>query len=292
MCTAASCVYTLDVNADAFSGSEHVMKAHVSLQSDDVIEIHCYQGYRVLRDFAISSTACSPDDAARRSYNVRCKEGALNDTERCVPVECPAIQTNDTHMRFSRGTSLFGESMNITCEYGYFFNTSAPPEYYTVTCLDTCTYSMQAATIPQCIPSAHYLPHRDQLFHAQSTTLECDFGHVLIPWQPTLYDGIAIAANFTTCASASLPANCSNMTLAAAFAGATAAAYAAALQTHAAVLQTLVSLSCNRSALVRCDDGILQPSFICMPRAQSGCPTEPCAYPSSSEQRQHFGFKR
>jgi hypothetical protein len=289
MCTAASCVYTLDVNADVFFGSERIMRAHISLQSDDVIEIQCKQGYRVLRGFTISSTACSPDDAARRSYNVRCKEGALNHTERCVPVECPAMQTNDTHMRFSRGALLFDESMNITCEYGYFFDTSTPPAYYTVTCLDTCTYSMQAATIPQCIPSvcttrpasAHYLPHRDQLFQAQSTTLECDFGHVLIPWQPILYDTSAIAANFTTCASGSLPANCSNMTLAAAFAGATSAAYVAALQTHTAALQTLSSLSCNRSAVVRCDNGILQPSFICMPRAQSGCPTEPCAYPSS-----------
>ena len=291
MCTAASCVYNLDVNADVFFGSERIMRADVSLQSHDVIEIQCHQGYRAHRDLAISSTACSPDDAARRSYNVRCKEGALNDTERCVPVECPAMQTNDTHMRFSRGASLFGESMNITCEYGYFFDTSTPPEYYTVTCLDTCTYSMQAAMIPQCIPSvcttrpasAHYLPHRDQLFHAQSTTLECDFGHVLILWQPILYDSIAIAANFTTCASASLPANCSNMTLAAASAAAASAASAAALQTHAAALQILASLSCNRSAVVRCDDGILQPSFICMPQAQSGCPTEPCAYPSSPE---------
>ena len=299
----ASCLYQLDKNANSSVQPSGMQQSSlleknvdaVTLNSGDLVAIKCLLGYRSSNLQYINSSCTLPDEPRiSAEYTVQCTEGITNDTQQCVPVVCPPLDTDDIHLVSS--VSLYGNSINITCENGYQFNSSSAPGIYTATCLDTCDYDIAIPDIPKCVISSCSLPSNahwpvlknasgrlfhasGRLFHQESIDLECDFGYVLLPRQQITYTRSALAENASRCNTSN--ANCTALSLAEAPAK-SAADVAADEKAYSIAIEVLTNETCNQSATVTCNNGILDPPFMCLPRMQRGCPTKPCLYPSAN----------
>jgi len=155
-CQPSACLYVREPNAQAeVRGSGALVADNLTLQTGDIVDVTCSVGYRS-RDYHHQNSSCAPLNAPEKSstYSVLCKEGVLNDTAaRCVPVVCPKFESSDKNLRASSTSALYGGAINLTCRYGYQFNTSSGPSYYTAVCLDTCSYNVSAPNfqLPTCI---------------------------------------------------------------------------------------------------------------------------------------------
>jgi hypothetical protein len=212
ICLAAACPYTPDINGvnivRAYRASglyippipknlsiDNTSIGRSYLNSGVSAEVTCFRGHR---KSSLSNSSCELQHPS--SYAVLCKEGALNDTERCVPLVCPKWQTEDEYHVVSQPYALYNDTIKITCERGYKFNatnsSSQVPASYTARCLDNCAYSISPAVVPKCISSECTLPPNTHwlhlplggLLHLQSAWIECDFGSVLVASQRVAFD--------------------------------------------------------------------------------------------------------
>jgi hypothetical protein len=150
-CAAKPCLYQRDVNANVSVNGSGVMAGfNASLQPGDFVTVSCLEGHLV-RQHNDQSSSC---DTFKTTYDVWCWDGVLvNDTRRCVPVQCPQYPSQDPYLRLSKSSALYGESINITCANGSRFNVSSAPAFYTATCNASCVYDLEASKLPGCVLS-------------------------------------------------------------------------------------------------------------------------------------------